>query len=29
MPEHVYNEVILPFLSVVQNPTEREKDEKT
>ena len=24
MPEHVYNEVILPFLSVVQNPTERE-----
>ncbi len=25
MPEHVYNEVILPFLSVVQNPTEREK----
>ena len=25
MPEHVYNEVILPFLSVVQNPTERER----
>ncbi len=25
MPEHIYNEVILPFLSVVQNPTEREK----
>lgn len=25
MPEHVYNEVILPFLSVVQNPTEREQ----
>lgn len=24
MPEHIYNEVILPFLSVVQNPTERE-----
>ena len=28
MPEHVYNEVILPFLSVVQNPTEREKVRK-
>jgi len=25
MPEQIYNEVILPFLSVVQNPTEREK----
>jgi hypothetical protein len=25
MPENIYNEVILPFLSVVQNPTEREK----
>lgn len=24
MPEHIYNEVILPFLSVVQNPTERQ-----
>lgn len=28
MPEHIYNEVILPFLSVVQNPTEREKVKK-
>jgi hypothetical protein len=28
MPEHIYNEVILPFLSVVQNPTEREKVSK-
>jgi len=28
MPEHIYNEVILPFLSVVQNPTEREKIKK-
>ncbi len=28
MPEHIYNEVILPFLSVVQNPTEREKVRK-
>lgn len=28
MPEHIYNEVILPFLSVVQNPTEREKFSK-
>ena len=28
MPEHIYNEVILPFLSVVQNPTEREKVQK-
>ena len=28
MPEQIYNEVILPFLSVVQNPTEREKIEK-
>jgi hypothetical protein len=28
MPEHIYNEVILPFLSVVQNPTEREKTKK-
>ena len=25
MPEQIYNEVILPFLSVVQNPTERER----
>jgi len=24
MPERIYNEVIVPFLSVVQNPTERE-----
>jgi hypothetical protein len=24
MPERIYNEVILPFLSVVENPTERE-----
>ena len=28
MPENIYNEVILPFLSVVQNPTEREKVRK-
>ena len=28
MPEHIYNEVILPFLSVVQNPTERQKVSK-
>ena len=28
MPEHIYNEVILPFLSVVQSPTEREKVRK-
>jgi uncharacterized protein (DUF2225 family) len=28
MPEQIYNEVILPFLSVVQNPTEREKRRK-
>lgn len=28
MPEQIYNEVILPFLSVVQNPTEREKIDK-
>ena len=28
MPEQIYNEVILPFLSVVQNPTEREKVSK-
>ena len=28
MPEHVYNEIILPFLSVVQNPTERQRVEK-
>jgi hypothetical protein len=25
MPERIYNEVIIPFLSVVENPTEREK----
>ena len=25
MPERIYNEVILPFLSVVENPTEREQ----
>lgn len=25
MPERIYNEVIVPFLSVVQNPTEREE----
>jgi intein/homing endonuclease len=25
MPERVYNEVIVPFLSVVQNPTQREE----
>ena len=24
MPERIYNEVIVPFLSVVENPTERE-----
>ena len=24
MPERVYNEVIIPFLSVVENPTQRE-----
>mgnify|MGYP003687826023 FL=1 len=28
MPEQIYNEVILPFLSVVQNPTERERVDK-
>jgi hypothetical protein len=28
MPQNIYNEVILPFLSVVQNPTEREKVRK-
>ena len=28
MPENIYNEVILPFLSVVQNPTERERVRK-
>jgi hypothetical protein len=25
MPERIYNEVIIPFLSVVQNPTQREE----
>ena len=25
MPERIYNEVIIPFLSVVENPTERER----
>ena len=25
MPERIYNEVIVPFLSVVQNPTQREE----
>lgn len=25
MPEKIYNEVIMPFLSVVENPTERER----
>ena len=25
MPERIYNEVIVPFLSVVENPVEREK----
>ena len=25
MPERIYNEVIIPFLSVVENPTEREE----
>ncbi len=25
MPERVYNEVIVPFLSVVENPTQREE----
>ena len=24
MPERIYNEVIVPFLSVVENPTQRE-----
>jgi hypothetical protein len=25
MPEKIYNEVIIPFLSVVENPTERQE----
>ena len=28
MPEKIYNEVIMPFLAVVENPTERQKNKR-